>query len=123
MATFDDVVRLGSELPEVSVDTWFHTPALKVRKKAFTRMWSDREYARDGVDIDETEVLVVMCDVEEKPALLDGYPGVLFSTDHYEGYGAMLVRLADVTETDLSDFLEDAYRQKAPATLLRQLDT
>jgi hypothetical protein len=48
---------------------------------------------------------------------------VLFSTPHYEGYGAMLIRLADVEFFDLDEWLEDSYRRRAPATLIRQLDT
>lgn len=84
-------------------------------------MWSDREYLRDGVDPTD-QVLVLLCDVDEKDALLSTYPGVLFSTPHYEGYGAMLVKLADVSDTGLADFLEDAWRQKAPAKLIGELD-
>ncbi|WP_040491820.1 MmcQ/YjbR family DNA-binding protein [Ilumatobacter nonamiensis] len=121
MATFDDVRRIGTAFPDVEESTSYGTPSLKVKKKSFCRMWSDREYARDGIDPDDTEVLVVMCDVEEKPALLDEFD-VLFSTPHYDGYGAMLVRLADVSDVDLADFLEDAYRQKAPAKLIAILD-
>ncbi len=120
MVTFADVERLGAELPEVTVSTSYGTPALKVREKSFCRMWSQREHDRD--DVHGTEVLVLMCDVNEKPHLIEADPGVLFSTPHYEGYGAMLVRLADVDPDDLADLLEDAYRQKAPATLVRRLD-
>lgn len=120
MATFADVTRIGLELPEVAVSTSYGTPALEVRKKSFCRMWSDREYARDGIDQSD-EVLVVMCDVDEKAALLETFPEVLFNTPHYDGYGAMLVRLASVDEADLPDFLEDAYRQKAPTTLIARL--
>lgn len=83
-------------------------------------MWSEREHNRD--DVHDTEVLVVFCDVDEKPALLSSFSDVLFSTPHYEGYGAMLVRLGRATEPELVDWLEDAYRLKAPATLRRQLD-
>lgn len=119
-ATFDDVTRIGSELPEVTVTTWYGTPGLAVRRKGFCRMWSERECRRDGVD--DTEVLVVMCDVEEKPALIDAAGGVLFSTPHYEGHGGMLIRLADVGLDDLADYLEDSYRIKAPATSVRRLD-
>lgn len=122
MANFDDVTRIGLELPEVAVDTWFNTPSLRVRKKSFCRMWSEREYRRDGVDVEDGEVLVVMCDLEEKPALLASFRDVLFETPHYEGHGAMLVRLATVDEPDLADFLEDSYRLKAPKTLIRILD-
>ena len=121
MATWDDVVRIGLELPDVAVDQSYGTPALKVRKKSFCRMWSEREHARDGVDAAETEVLVVMCDVDEKAALIASHDA-LFETPHYEGYGAMLVRLTNVDDELLADVLEDAWRQKAPSTLINQLD-
>jgi len=121
MITWDDVVRIGSDLPDVAVDMWYGTPALKVRKKSFCRMWSDREHLRDGVDRADTEVLVVMCDVDEKDALMRSH-AALFETPHYEGHGAMLVRLADVNSDLLADVLEDAWRQKAPVTLVKQLD-
>ena len=107
-------------MPDVTAGTWYGTPGLLVLGTGFCRMWSDREYARDGVD--DTEVLVVMCDVDEKPALIEASGGVLFSTPHYDGYGGMLVRLADVGLDDLADHLEDSYRIKAPSTLVRQLD-
>lgn len=70
----------------------------------------------------DTEVLVVFCDLEEKPALIESSGGVLFTTPHYDGYGAMLVRLADVDLDDLADVLEDSYRLKAPASLRTLLD-
>jgi hypothetical protein len=120
MATFDDVTCLGADLPEVTVGTWYGTPGLHVRGKGFCRMWSEREYRRNRVD--DTEVLVVMCDVDEKPALIEAAGGVLFSTPHYDGHGAMLVRLADVELDDLADHLEDSYRIKAPPALRRRLD-
>ena len=118
--TFADIERLAGDLPEVTTGTSYGTPALLVRKKSFCRMWSEREYTRD--DVHDTEVLVVFCDADEKRALLDSNPDVLFSTPHYDGYGAMLVRLDQAAETDLADWLEDAYRLKASATLRRQLD-
>jgi hypothetical protein len=119
-ATFTDVERIGATLPEAAVGTWYGTPGLLVRGKGFCRMWSDREYLRNGVD--DTEVLVVLCDVDEKAALIEASGGVLFSTPHYEGHGAMLVRLADVELDDLADHLDDSYRIKAPPTLVRRLD-
>lgn len=120
MATFQDVKRAAADLPEVAESTSYGTAALKVRGKSFCRMWGDREHQRDRVD--DTEVLVVYVDVDEKDALIDASDGVLFSTPHYDGYGAMLIRLEDVTPDDLADFLEESYRLKAPRTLLRRLD-
>lgn len=120
MATFDDVRQLGMRLPEVTEGTFYGTAALKVRGKGFCRMWSEREYNRDSVH--DTEVLVVFCEPEAKEALLESHPGVLFSTPHYEGYGAMLIRLGEVKLDDLAEWLEDSYRRRAPDALLRRLD-
>lgn len=120
MATFEDVRRLGMELPEVVESTLYGTPALKVRKKGFCRMWGEREHNRD--DVHDTEVLLLFCELEMKQVLLDNHLGVLFTVPHYDGYGAVLVRMADVDLDDLADWLEDSYRLRAPPTLLRQLD-
>ncbi len=120
MATFEDVRRLGMRLPEATEGAFYGTAALKVRGKGFCRMWSEREHNRDGVR--DTEVLVVFCEPEAKEALLENHPGVLFSTPHYEGYGAVLIRLADVALDDLAEWLEGSYRRRAPAALLRRLD-
>jgi hypothetical protein len=119
-APFADVERLGTKLPEVVVGTWYGTPGLPVRDKGFCRMWNDRAYRRAGID--DTEVLVVMCDADEKATLIAAAGGVLFSTPHYDLHGAMLIRLADVGLDDLADYLEDSYRIKAPRTLIRRLD-
>ena len=86
-------------------------------------MWSDREYKRDGIDkTADTEVLVVMCDVDEKQALIDAADGVLFSTPHYEGHGGMLIRLADVNESSLQDYLLDSWYTKATPKLIAELE-
>ncbi len=120
MATFDDVRRIGMALPEMTESTSYGTPALKVRKKLACRMWGEREHRRDQVF--DTEVLVLFCEPEMKPVLLDNHPSVLFTVPHYDGYGAVLVRMADVDLDDLADWLEESYRLKAPPTLVRQLD-
>lgn len=119
-ATFDDVVRLAAELPEVTESTSYGTPALTVRGRSFCRMWGAREHRRDGVD--DSEVLVVFCDLAWKDTLIDNAGGVLFSTPHYDGYPAMLIRLADVTHDDLAAYLEDSYLQRAPVALRRQVE-
>lgn len=119
MPTFDDVLALAARLPEVEPGTAYGTPALRVRGKSFCRLWSEREHRRDGVG--GTEVLVVFCDLDEKDALIESSRGVLFSTPHYQGYPALLVRLADVGSGELAELLEDSYRIKAPASLRKRL--
>lgn len=120
MASYDDVVAMTAQWPGVTADNWYGTPGLKVAGKGFARMWGEREHKRDGID--DTEVLVVMCDLDEKPALIESSDGVVFETPHYHGHGGMLIRLADVDPEDLVGFLEDAYLLKATATLRREFE-
>jgi hypothetical protein len=118
---FDDVIRIGSELPEVEVSTSYGTPALKVRGKSFCRLWGPDEHESKGPEV-TGDVLVVFVEVAEKRAWIETSDGVLFDQAHYRGHGAMLVRLAEVDEDLLADVLEQSYRLKAPRTLLRRLD-
>ena len=117
---FNDVVRIGSRLPEVTVAISYGTPSLHVRKKSFCRLWGDDENERKGPVAGQ--VLVVFCELEEKESLIEQSGGVVFDQDHYQGYGAALVRLDDADDALLEDVLLDSYRLKAPKTLVRQLD-
>ncbi len=69
--TWDDVVALALELPEVSVGTAFGTPALRVREAFMGRLREDGE------------TLAIRCDAEERPFLIEANPGVLHVTPHY----------------------------------------
>src|SRR5207248_7574469 len=70
MIAWDDILALGRELPETEETTHYGRPALKVRGKAFVSL---RE---------RPDALVVRCDGEEKPLLLDARPDVVFTTPH-----------------------------------------
>jgi 3-methyladenine DNA glycosylase AlkD len=121
MATWDDVRRIGMRFPGVQEAPSYHgMPALKAGGKPFCRLWSASEHDRDGVH--GTEVAVVFCALEEKDALLTTSPDALFTTPHYDGHPALLVRLADVDEPLLAELVEDSYRLRAPKRLVRQLD-
>lgn len=106
MPTWDDVVTIGCALPEVEVSTWFRAPSLKVRGKGFVRLRTES----DGL-------LVLMCTIEEKEALLASGEPEYSTTAHYDGYGAILVDLDVVARDRLAELIEDAWWQKAPARL------
>ncbi|GJM38137.1 MAG: hypothetical protein DHS20C19_15040 [Acidimicrobiales bacterium] len=120
MVTFDDVVAMTADLPMVEVGTSYGTPAVLVKGKAFCRMWDDNRYAKAGIT--DTEVMVVWSELETKAEIMATVPDMAFETDHYVGWGAFLVRLATVDPALLEDWLEEAYRVRAPKTALRQLD-
>lgn len=111
MPSWDDVVRIGSALPEVDESTWYRTPSLKVRGRGFARLRTEA----DGL-------LVLMCSLEEKEALLASGDPAFTTTPHYDGYGAILVDLDRVHPRQLAELVEEAWRRKAPATLVRRHD-
>lgn len=112
MPTWDDVVQIGLALPGTEESTSYGTPALKVKGKTFVRVRD----ARDGV-------VVVMCSLEEKEALLQTNNPALFTTSHYDGYGAILIDLAAIDPDLLRDLLEEGWWQKAPARVRAQKPT
>jgi hypothetical protein len=104
--TWEDVVAIASELPEVEESTSYGTPALKVKGKGFARL---RTEAEGG--------LVLMCGMDEKEALLDSGDPAFYTTPHYDGYGAILVDLERVAPDQLGELIEEAWRSRAPARL------
>ena len=101
--------RLAAHLPEVEVSTWYGTPALKVCGKGFVR-WK------------APGVLVVLCPLELKEALIEAEPDFYYETPHYQGWPAMLVRLDEIDDARLQYRLECAWREKAPKKLVASWD-
>ena len=110
MLSWDDILELAADLPEIENGTSYGTPALKVRGKFMARLR------------DEGSVLVVRCDLDEKPFLLEANPDTLFTTPHYDGYGAVLVRLDAVPLDELRELLIDAWMMAAPKRLVAQFN-
>jgi hypothetical protein len=86
MVTFEDGTGLVPHLPEVTESTSYGTPSLTVLDRSFCRTWGERGY--DRFDVHDSEVLVVFCEFDEKPFLVETGGGALFSTPHYDGHGA-----------------------------------
>ncbi|ANY06836.1 MmcQ/YjbR family DNA-binding protein [Pseudonocardia sp. HH130630-07] len=111
MPDWDDVVGIGSGLPEVEESTWYRTPSLKVRGKGFVRLRTESD-----------DLLVVMCSLEEKEALLASGDPAFSTTAHYDGHGSILVDLERVDPQQLAELVEEAWRRKAPAAVVRRHD-
>ncbi|SFA78342.1 hypothetical protein SAMN05216266_101403 [Amycolatopsis marina] len=112
MPTWEHVVAIAAELPEVEESTSYRTPSLKVAGRSFARL---RTEAEGG--------LVLMCGLDEKAALLESGDPAFYTTTHYDGYGAILVDLEKVDEAQLRELLEEAWRIKAPVKLRKAFDS
>jgi len=105
---WDDLLALARELPDFEETTSYGRPALKVRGKFFAALRTN------------PDAVVVRCDLEEKPVLLEARPDVLFETPHYHGWGYMLIKL-DAPLDDVREFLTDSWLLAAPKKLAREL--
>lgn len=54
-----------------------------------------------------------------KFALIADSPHVYFTTPHFDGYAAVLVRLAAVDVAELAELLTDSWAVQAPKTLVK----
>ncbi len=120
MATWNDVRRIAKTLPEVVEETSFGNASWKVKKKSF--VWdrplraADRKALGDAAP--EGAILGVRTtDLEMKEALLAHDPGVFFTTPHFDGYPAVLVRLGRIRAGELRDLMIDAWLGAAPPRL------
>ncbi|KJK44491.1 hypothetical protein UK23_29235 [Lentzea aerocolonigenes] len=106
MPTWDEVVETAERLPEVEETTWYRTPSLRVAGKGFARL---RTEAEGG--------LMLLCDLDEKAALLASGDPAFYTTPHYDGHGSILVDLEKVDPSQLTELIEEAWRIRAPARL------
>ena len=120
MANWDDVDRLAHRLPEVEGGTSYGNRAWKVKGKAFA--WerplrrSDLEALGDAAP--GGPILGARVEhVGAKAALLADDPGVFFTTPHFDGYPAILVRLEEIALQELEELLAEAWLARAPKRL------
>ncbi len=119
MASWDDVGRIVSELPEAaetSPRNW------RVRKKliAWERPLRTADVAALGADAPDGDIFGArVADEGVKFALIADAPGVYFSTPHFDGYPAVLVRLAKIGVPELKELLTEAWLAQAPKTLAK----
>jgi hypothetical protein len=95
------VRKLVLAFPGVSEGSSYGQPAFLLDGKFFSR-FNEKEQA-----------LVVHAEEELRDALLEGKPETYFTTDHYRGYPAVLVRLERVSQAELASLYETAFRARA----------
>ncbi len=122
MATYDDLERFALTLPETtSSPSYGGFPALRVNKKLAARLCGEMADETDELTQQPYgEVLMMrVADLGEKQALLAADEQAFFTTPHYDGYSAVLVRLASVDETEIRELIVDAWLRAAPRRALR----
>jgi hypothetical protein len=112
MADADDVRRIALGLPgvvEIDSDGF----DFRVANKGFIWSYPERRPGKPRIIRLDIAVLFVG-DEGEKQALLLGEPDVFFTTDGWNGWPFVFVRLEKVTVKRLRELVTDAYKMRRP---------
>lgn len=116
-ATLRSIARALPELEEQAPRDW------RVRNKMV--VWerplraSDLEVLGEGAPTGDI-VGVRVSDEGVKHALIADDPDVYFTTPHFDGYAAVLVRLAAISRSELEEIVTEAWLDRAPRRLAKQ---
>jgi hypothetical protein len=125
VADQSDVRRIALSLPEVTEET-DHPFAFAVRAgkkdKGFVWAWAER-VTPGKPRVHNPDVLAVrVANLGEKELLLASDADKFFTEPHYNGFPAVLVRLAAVEVDELAELVTDAWRCQAPKKLVKEFD-
>ncbi|MEU6019902.1 MmcQ/YjbR family DNA-binding protein [Micromonospora sp. NPDC048871] len=120
MADAEDVRRLALALPQV-VEIESKGFDFRVADKGFVWSYPERRPGKPRVIRTDIAVLYVG-DEAEKQALLLGEPDKFFTTGGYEGLPLVMLRLARVDADRLAELVTDAWRMRAPESLLAEIE-
>jgi hypothetical protein len=122
VATWDDVRGIALELPETSEGVSRGLRAWTVKDKGFVWERPLRRADLEALGDAAPDGAILGARVEHlgaKEALLADDPTVYFTTPHFDGYPAVLVRLDRIALEDLHELIVEAWLARAPARLAR----
>ncbi|MFZ0971009.1 MAG: MmcQ/YjbR family DNA-binding protein [Solirubrobacteraceae bacterium] len=123
MAGWDDVRRIALGLPETSEGTAWGNACWRVRDKQFVWERPLRRADLDALGDAAPSGAILGARVEHvgaKEALVADDPAVYFTTPHFDGYPAILVRLEEIGLDDLEEVIVEAWLVQAPKRLARE---
>jgi hypothetical protein len=123
-AKLSDLAEIALSLPEAAEGTSWGNPAYTVQGKSFLHF---REPRPDAIDADTGErmtdvIMFTVPDQADKDALVEA-DGPWFTTPHFNGYNAVLLRQRDlgkVSRAELAEVITDAWAARAPKRLVKE---
>jgi hypothetical protein len=120
MATWEDVRRLALALPETSERVSRELSQWRVKDKLFVweRPLRRKEVEALGASAPDGPILGARVEhLGSKEALLNDDPDIFFTTAHFDGYPAVLVRLDRISVEELNEVIVEAWLARAPRKL------
>ena len=122
MATWDDVRRIALALPETGERLSRDRPQWRVKDKLFVWERPRRRSDLEALGDQAPSGPILGARVEHlgaKEALLANDEGVFFTTPHFDGYPAILVRLDRIDVEGLDEVIVEAWLARAPKRLAK----
>jgi hypothetical protein len=122
VAGWDDVQRLAMAMPEATERLSREQRQWRVKDKLFVWERPLRQSDRDALGDAAPEGPILGARVEHlvaKEALLADDPAVFFTTPHFDGYPAVLIRLEEIGLADLEEVIVEAWLARAPKRLVQ----
>ena len=120
MADQQDVRRIALSLPETveAADRFAFSVRNRGKEKGFAWVWMQRSAPKKPRMATHDVLAVRVAGRAEKDMLLAADPEKFFTEPHYNGFPAVLVRLAAIDVSELTELITDAWRCQAPRALL-----
>ena len=122
MASWDDVRHIALALPETSERLSRDLRQWLVKDKLFVWERPLRRADIEALGEDAPDGPILGARVEHlvaKEALLANDQGVFFTTPHFDGYPAILVRLDRISVDDLNEVIVEGWLARAPKRLAK----
>ena len=124
MANLNDVQRIVLSLPETTLDD--DRIAFSVtnngKRKGIAWVWMERIHPKKARVPNLNVLAIRVRNLAEKDMLLAARPDTLFTEPHYNGFPAVLVRLAAIDVDELEQLIRNAWRCQALPALVRSFD-
>jgi hypothetical protein len=120
MADQSDVRRIALALPGTSAakDRFAFSVRNRNKDKGFVWVWQERVNPKKPRVPNRSVLAVRVANLDERDFLLGADGDKFFTEPHYEGFPAVLVRLAAVGATELEALITAAWRCQAPRALV-----
>src|SRR5205823_2859856 len=121
MTDLEDVRRIALSLPETSGDDGFAV-LNKGKHKGFAWVWKERVDPKKARVPNPNVLAIRTADLDDREALIASDSEKFFTEPHYNGFAAVLVRLANIDLVELEELLTDGWRAMAPKDLVKEFD-
>ena len=124
MATQADVRRIAMALPgtEEAEGRFAFSVLNKGKLKGYAWVWLERVEPKKPRVPNKDVLAVRVANMRDRDVMISVDPAKFFTEPHYNGFPAVLVRLAAMTAADLRELLTEAWRCQAPRDVVKHAE-